>query len=563
MALCFVFLLFSLGLGASPHSCAFAALSAAPRALRPPADRHASFDNATPRYRSLYSTPASVLHHCAAGEGATAAAFFWINNATLRHCVDQQLLKLSAGGHASASATPTKRATAPATATGSASASGSATATVSAYMATVSATATASILPAACAVYMIDRDAHAVVRFDDSGSGTPETVASVRACCPNFLFVTPSGDVYVSDDRVYKITGGISGTSVVINGNFGLPQGVFVTPSGDVFSANLMPASILKIPSGGTGSPVTAISVPGYVYGLFVSPSGDIYFAGLLSGNIYKINGGIGMPVQIMDGFSGPMKVVVTTSGDIFVADMYGAVVKKIPGGIGTPEVVGSGFLSPTDVFVAPSGDVYVNDLHVGVYKIPGGTGTPVLVAPVKNGGMGMFVECGSDSAPFSATPSTTATPTPPATPTGTPANANSMAANCAAVAATGYTTDACSKSTNCASCVQQYSSVAGGYACGWLSSNTCVELAGGLPSGTTFTSFLDGTGTCANLLGTSAILQAATSGQDCTSRTSKGSCIAGYQGAFACWWDNAANTCNMFSSAPTVASYSTYFASC
>ncbi len=119
---------------------------------------------------------------------------------------------------------------------------------------------------------------------------------------------------------------------------------------------------------------------------------------------MFKLVGGVGNPVPVGSGLVDPVDVFVTASGDVYICDLQNnnRKIKKFVNGAGTPTVIGStigsalarNYYSPNGVWVNDSnGDVYVadegNDM---VWKVPGGTGTPVAIATGQDSPLSVWV---------------------------------------------------------------------------------------------------------------------------------------------------------------------------
>ncbi len=200
---------------------------------------------------------------------------------------------------------------------------------------------------------------------------------------PFGMYVTPSGDLYVSDfygNRVLKYPAGYtSSTPGIVVAEDGLlyPVGVYVNGAGDVYVANYLNNNVLMFPSGSTSTTVGTIVADNGIAGpaaIHMNANGELFVANNGIGTITKYPAGSvsGTPgTTVASGYANIIGMYVDPSDTIYVADYANsAITKHAPGSIsGTVVAGGNGAGSaanqlnlPSGVFVDNTGNIFVSD---------------------------------------------------------------------------------------------------------------------------------------------------------------------------------------------------------
>ncbi len=189
------------------------------------------------------------------------------------------------------------------------------------------------------------------------------------------------GNVYIADPglgKVLKYTAG-SSTAVSIGNGLTAPSGVAVDGTGDVFIADS--GSVYEVPFGPSGlnptGQVTLASGLG-VSGLQLATDGldHLYVADPGNGRIVELSdigasttANLGQAeTTLSTGFTSPSAVAVDSANNVYVID--GVNLFKLVGGAGTPVTLLNNLSGATGLAIDPSGAVYISSAS-GTTRIP------------------------------------------------------------------------------------------------------------------------------------------------------------------------------------------------
>ncbi len=95
-------------------------------------------------------------------------------------------------------------------------------------------------------------------------------------------------------------------------------------------------------------------------------------------------------------GFNQPIGVATDAAGNVYVASQHDRAIYKIPGGTGTPVLFssGGGLTGPYGLATDSKGNLYIADIDNGtVYKVPPAGGTPVAISTPSFAALGIAVD--------------------------------------------------------------------------------------------------------------------------------------------------------------------------
>jgi gliding motility-associated-like protein len=234
---------------------------------------------------------------------------------------------------------------------------------------------------------------YTVTAYNAGGSNNTNLNITVnQAVAPAFTY--PGGAKnYVKNVAITQLSPTISNIFApaygvpfsIITGILG--TGIAFDAAGSTYVADASHHAVLKYSAAG-GTSSTLASGINFLSSMAVDAAGNVYYTDQFATTpIYKIPAGGGTAIPIGGtgaagiAYSQPDGVAVDAAGNVYVADQSNSRIVKIPGGTGTPVVVGSGFSKPGGVAVDPSGNLYIADAGNNAIKMmAGGTGTPTAI---------------------------------------------------------------------------------------------------------------------------------------------------------------------------------------
>lgn len=153
---------------------------------------------------------------------------------------------------------------------------------------------------------------------------------------PSALAVDGSGNVYVADGSIYKVT--TAGAVSTFATGFNEPTGLAFDGNGNLYVADYGNGTLSKVTPGGVVSTfATGFSIDPHAGGngnlsVACDASGNVYLADYETGEVTEITPA-GVTRVFAFGFEYIFNVAVDQGGNVYLADFYGNITKITPGG--------------------------------------------------------------------------------------------------------------------------------------------------------------------------------------------------------------------------------------